>query len=128
MVEQVDFITSLGFGRTGTERSAIGISTKGPTLVITDLCLLRPEETTNELIVTSLHPGVTREEVVESTGWKVRFAPDLEETRAPTQEELDVLRELQRRTDAAHDRASIDGDRGQSIDVGDDVDDHRAIR
>lgn len=105
MVEKVDFVTSLGFGSSGTERQALGIGTEGPTLVITDLCLLRPEEGTNELVVTSLHPGVTPQDVVDRTGWKVRFGADVGETPPPTEKELEVLRELQRRTSAAHNDA-----------------------
>lgn len=102
MVEKVDFVTSVGFGPTGTERAALGISTAGPTLVITDLAVLRPEPGTNELVVTSLHPGVTRDQVVSATGWPVRFAPEVESTRPPTTDELSVLRELHRRTEEAH--------------------------
>lgn len=102
LVETVDFVTSLGFGRTGTERAALGIPTAGPQLVVTDLCTLAPEQDTNELVVTALHPGVGRAQVQAATGWPVRFAPEVAETPPPTEEELTVLRELQRRTEAAH--------------------------
>jgi glutaconate CoA-transferase subunit B len=101
-VDRVDFVTSLGFGPTGTERKALGIDTKGPTLVVTDLALLRPEPGTNELVVTSLHPGVGRDDVIDRTGWAVRFAADLDETPQPTELELEVLRDLHQRTEAAH--------------------------
>ncbi|WP_370324827.1 CoA-transferase subunit beta [Euzebya sp.] len=102
LVETVDFITSLGFGPTGTERAALGITTAGPTLLVTDLCTMRPEAGTNELVVDGLHPGVAREDVVEATGWAVRFADEVGETPPPTDTELEVLRELHRRTDEAH--------------------------
>jgi len=105
MVDKVDFVTSLGFGPTGVERAALGITTQGPVLAITDLCLLEPEPVTNELIVTSLHPGVDRVQVVDATGWDIRFAVDLAETEPPTKLELETLRDLQRRTDEAHKRA-----------------------
>jgi glutaconate CoA-transferase, subunit B len=102
MVDKVDFVTSVGFGPTGTERTSLGIRTAGPTQVITDLAVLRPEPGTNELIVTSLHPGVEREQVVAATGWPVRFAPEVESTPPPTTDELTVLRDLHHRTEAAH--------------------------
>ena len=105
LVHSVDFVTSLGFGRDGRTRAALGIETRGPVLVITDLCLLEPELGTNELVVTALHPGVTREQVTERTGWAVRFRDVLAQTAAPTHEELEVLRALQRRTDEAQARA-----------------------
>jgi glutaconate CoA-transferase, subunit B len=102
LVEKVDFITSLGFGRDGRERERLGITTKGPTLVVTDLCTMRPEQGTNELIVENLHPGVSRSDVTDATGWQVRFADQVGETPPPTVEELEVLRDLKARTEAAH--------------------------
>ena len=101
-VPKVDFVTSIGYGRGGNERESLGITTKGPTQVITDLCIMRPDPETKELTVVSLHPGTTREQVAEATGWPVKFAAVLEETPAPSALELDVLRDLQARTKAAH--------------------------
>jgi glutaconate CoA-transferase subunit B len=101
-VKQVDFLTSLGHGRTGRERSELGIRTKGPVLLVTDLCMMRPETGTNEMIVTSIHPGVTHELVAKNTGWDVRFASAVEETEPPTAVELEVLRDLHDRTAHAH--------------------------
>ncbi len=54
----------------------------------------------------SLHPGVTREQVVESTGWRIKFADKVTETPPPTAEELKVLRGLHARTKAAHGAAA----------------------
>jgi glutaconate CoA-transferase subunit B len=102
MVERVDFVTSLGFGSSGSERASLGVATLGPTLVITDLCTLSPDPESHELMVEALHPGVKKSDVVEATGWKVRFARDLSETMPPTDEELTVLRQLQDRTEQAH--------------------------
>ncbi len=102
LVPAVDFVTSLGFGPTGRERESLGIPTAGPALVVTDLCTLRPEPGSNELVVDALHPGVSRDDVVDSTGWAVRFAQDIATTEPPTSEELEVLRDLHRRTQEAH--------------------------
>jgi glutaconate CoA-transferase, subunit B len=107
-VRKLDFITSLGHGEGGDDRARHGVVTKGPTRVMTDLCVLEPEPVGKELWVTSIHPGVTREQIAEQTGWPVRFAPDAIETPAPTSEELEVLRPLHARTAAAH------GDEDQS--------------
>ena len=57
---------------------------------------------TKEFTVVSLHPGVSREQVQETCGWKVKFAEALDETPAPTELELKTLRDLQARTKAAH--------------------------
>lgn len=101
-VERVDFITSFGYGTGGDQRQRLGISTLGPTLIVTDLCLMRPDPQTKELVVTSIHQGITREEIALQTGWSIRFADTVEQTPPPTDMELAVLRDLQARTEKAH--------------------------
>lgn len=101
-VERVDFITSFGYGNGGDHRQRLGIRTLGPTLVVTDLCLLQPDSETKELVVTSMHPGVTREDIVQHTGWPIRFAERILQTSPPTETELKVLRDLHARTEKAH--------------------------
>ncbi len=103
-VDRVNFVTSLGHGRGPGFRTDAGLQTAGPVLVITDLCTLEPDPETAELIVASLHQGVTRKQVEEATGWPVRFAPRVATTPPPTREELEVLRELYARTERAHAR------------------------
>jgi glutaconate CoA-transferase subunit B len=101
-VDRLAFVTTLGHGPTGRERRALGITTEGPALLVTDLCIMRPHAETKEMQVTSLHPGVSRERVVEQTGWPVAFAGTVAETPPPTARELEVLRDLHARTAAAH--------------------------
>ena len=101
-VERLAFVTTLGHGPTGRERRELGITTEGPVLLVSDLCTMRPHPETKELQVTSLHPGVTREHVIEQTGWKVAFAETVTETPRPTPRELEVLRDLHAKTAAAH--------------------------
>ena len=101
-VKRLDFLTSLGHGRTGRERRELGIRTKGPTLLVTDLCVMRPDPETNEMVVASLHPGITREQVREKTGWEVRFVDRVPETAPPAVQELEALRDLHARTARAH--------------------------
>lgn len=105
-VERVDFVTSFGYGEGGDHRERLGLRTLGPTLVITDLCIMKPDPATKELTVAALHPGVTVERVRASTGWAVRFADDLGTTAPPTERELAVLRDLQARTARAHGTAA----------------------
>lgn len=101
-VETVDFVTSLGHGSGPGDRAAAGLSTAGPVLVITDLCTMEPDARTRELVVTSLHEGVTHQDVEAATGWPVRFADAVSTTPPPTEEELRVLRDLHARTARAH--------------------------
>ncbi len=102
MVEKIDFFTSFGHGDGGDHRQRLGIDTKGPSLLITDLAIWRPDPETKEFTVVSLHPGVTRDQVQSTCGWTVKFAEGVEETPAPTEIELNTLRDLKARTQAAH--------------------------
>ena len=46
----------------------LGYGGAGPTIVITDLGILRPDPETKELTMSALHPGATVEEANEATG------------------------------------------------------------
>ena len=105
-VAALDFVTSFGHGSGAGSREALGLTTSGPTRVITDLCVLEPDPHTRELTVVSLHPGVTEAGVREACGWPLKMAAERRETSPPTEEELRVLRDLQARTSRAHAGAS----------------------
>jgi len=102
MVEKIDFVTSFGHGTGGDARRKLGITTKGPTLLITDLAIWRADPESKEFTVTSLHPGVTRAQIQDTCGWPVRFAARVDETPPPTRLAIETLRDLQARTKAAH--------------------------
>jgi glutaconate CoA-transferase subunit B len=76
-VSRLDFLTTTG------ERT---------TLVITDLGVLEPRD--GELTLTTLHPGVTVDQVQDATGWDLQVAGELATTPEPTDEELSALKEL----------------------------------
>jgi glutaconate CoA-transferase subunit B len=101
-VEKIDFFTSLGHGEGGDHRTRLGVRTKGPTRLITDLCIFEPDPVTKEMTVVSIHPGVTREQIDGNTGWKVRYADKVAETAPPTATELGALSEIHARTKKAH--------------------------
>jgi len=90
--ERVDFITSPGYLHGGREREALGLS-GGPELVITDMGVYRFDPTTREMVLVSIHPGVTLEKIKENTGWDVKVAGDLTETSAPSAQEIRIIRE-----------------------------------
>jgi glutaconate CoA-transferase subunit B len=93
-VERLHFRSSVGYGSGPGERERLGMTGGGPTVVITDLGVLRPDPETCELTLTRIHPGVELDEVREATGWPLRVAEDLERTDPPSDDELRVLREL----------------------------------
>lgn len=102
-VETVDFVSSVGFGRSGEGRT--GHRGAGPTVVISDLGVLRPDPSTHELELRAFHPGIEIDEVVGKTGWPLQVAGDIVPTDPPTADELRILRDLKERTAVAHSRA-----------------------
>jgi glutaconate CoA-transferase subunit B len=104
-VNKLDFITSVGHGEGGDSRKRLGLPGAGPVGIITDLCIMEPEAGTHEFVVTTLHPGVTREQVIAATGWEVRFAENVVYSAEPTETELTALRDLEARTAIAHGQA-----------------------
>ena len=93
-VEQVDFITSVGFGSGPGDRQRLNLRGRGPVLVVTDLGILEPDPDTCELTLTHLHPGVDVDQVRDHTGWPLRIADPVRTTPAPTTEELRTLRAM----------------------------------
>jgi len=79
-VERLDFTTSVG------DRVRV---------VITDLGILEPVD--GELTLVATHPGVSADDARAATGWDLRVADDLRQTRAPTEDELDALRSLRQK-------------------------------
>lgn len=104
-VDHLDFITSMGHGEGGGHRARLGMKTKGPTRVITDMCIFEPDQVTKELTVVSIHKGVTRAQIEDNCGWPVRFAAEPVETPVPTTTEITVLRDINARTKNAHEAA-----------------------
>jgi glutaconate CoA-transferase subunit B len=93
-VAQLDFVTSVGHVDGGGARRRLGMRGRGPTVVITDLGVLRPHPVSRELHLTAVHPGVSVDQVRAATGWPLRVADQLGTTAAPTEPELRTLRGL----------------------------------
>ena len=90
-VPRVDYITSPGYGEGGTWREEVGLPRGGPSTVITTLGLLRFEADTKEMVLTSVHPGVSVDSVLKNTGWPLKIAQNMMSTPAPTDAELAIL-------------------------------------
>jgi glutaconate CoA-transferase subunit B len=98
-VERLDFRSSMGFGDGPGDRERLGLPGAGPTAVITDLGVLRPDPVSCELTLTQVHPGVHPDRAREATGWDLSVADQLEETPIPTDDELRILRGLRHTLD-----------------------------
>ena len=95
LVDRVGFITSFGNGRGPGDRAALGLRGAGPTCLITDLGILRPNPDTVEFELAEIHPGVALDEVQANTGWPLQVSSSLSTTVAPTESDLVALRALE---------------------------------
>ena len=93
-VDRVDYVTSPGHGLGGDWRVRTGLPGGGPSAVITTLGLFRFEPATREMVLASVHPGVTVEEIQAQTGWSLRLADPVIETLPPTADELAMIRQF----------------------------------
>jgi glutaconate CoA-transferase, subunit B len=92
--ERLDFVTTMGFGAGTGSRRELGLTGGGPRLVITDLGVLRPDPSSRELVLAGIYPGVSVEQVRDSTGWELAVSPDLSELAPPAAADLTALRQL----------------------------------
>lgn len=93
-VEKVDFRTSPGFIDGKSAWKKLKLQGGGPFAVVTDLCMMKFDEDSGEMVLVSLHPGVTAEKVQANTPWKLKIASKLEQTPAPTEKEVATLRSI----------------------------------
>ena len=93
-VEKVDFVTSPGFLTGNSTRHDTGLISGGMYRVVTDLAIMGFDEKTKSMKVQALHPGVTAEEVRDNTGFDILIDENVGVTKAPSDEELSVLRHL----------------------------------
>jgi acyl CoA:acetate/3-ketoacid CoA transferase beta subunit len=86
-VEQVDMVCGVGYDQPG----------RGPfheiRRVVTNLAVLDFDTPDHSMRLASVHPGVTVDEVVEATGFALDVSAVVE-TRLPTDEELQLIREV----------------------------------
>jgi acyl CoA:acetate/3-ketoacid CoA transferase beta subunit len=94
-VEKVEFVTTPGYldGPGARERAGLPRDT-GPYRVITQLGLYGFDETTKEMQLIALHPGVTLDDVRAQSGFAVRAVEPLPFTEPPTAEDRRMLREI----------------------------------
>ncbi len=93
-VEKVDFVTSPGFLNGNSTRHDTGLISGGMYRVVTDLAIMGFDEMTKSMKVEALHPKVTAEEVRDNTGFDILIDENVGVTKAPSDEELSVLRHL----------------------------------
>jgi acyl CoA:acetate/3-ketoacid CoA transferase beta subunit len=84
-VEQVDYVS--GLGHVPQRRQGAG-----PRYLISDLGQF--DWADGRMRLTSVHPGVSVEQVQKKTGFSLEISPDVQPTPPPTAEEVRLLREV----------------------------------
>jgi acyl CoA:acetate/3-ketoacid CoA transferase beta subunit len=92
-VEKLDFLTTPGYLSGPGAREAAGLPpNSGPYKVISTLALMGYDPVTKRMRVETLHPGVTRQDMIENTSFEIMFTEEIPTTPEPTIEELEILR------------------------------------
>jgi acyl CoA:acetate/3-ketoacid CoA transferase beta subunit len=92
-VEKVDVVTGVGYDRAPAAGKA-ATRYHGLRHIVTNLCVLDFETPDHRMRLRSVHPGVTVDEVVEATGFKLAVPDDVPTSREPTAAELAIIEEL----------------------------------
>lgn len=93
LVEKCDYVSALGYGDGSAGlRESLGLENRGPTSIITPLCVFDFPAETRRARLASVHPGVDVATVRERTGFAFDVIDDLSVTTGPTAEELHLLR------------------------------------
>ena len=86
LVEKVDFISAPGASAPGVHRPG------GPHALVTNRCVMDFDRTRARFVLRSVHPGETVDSVREATGFDFDVAPDVAQTRLPSDARLDLIR------------------------------------
>ncbi len=91
-VPKVNYVTGTRVYLSDEERIEQGLK-PGPIIVVTNLCVMEMRERGKWKVV-SLHKGVTAQDVIDNTGFEVHIAKDCPQTPAPTQQEVDLIKQI----------------------------------
>lgn len=92
-VEKVDVVTGVGWDRAAAAGPG---ATEFFDLrkVVSNLAVMDFGGPEHRMRLVSVHPGVTVDDVVAATGFELAMAPEVGESRLPTDEELRLIREV----------------------------------
>lgn len=89
----MDFVTTPGYMTGPGERERAGLPAgTGPYRVITQLGIMGFDEITKRMMLVSVHPGVTIDQVQSNTGFELLVPQNVGVTQAPSRKELRILR------------------------------------
>ena len=93
-VQKVDFVTTPGWltGEDSRAKSGLPAGT-GPYKIITNMGIMDFEPRSKRMRVISINPGYSFKDVQDKCGFELLKAPNIAQTKPPTEEELCILRE-----------------------------------
>jgi len=94
MVSKLDYLTSPGFLTGPGAREKAGLLGGGPSLVVTNLCQMDFDPKTKCMRLATVHPGVSVQQVLESTEFELIVPSKIPTTDYPMREELELLRAI----------------------------------
>lgn len=91
-VNTLDYLTSPGYLDGPDGRKKAGLPEGGPIMVITNMGVMRFDDTTKEMYLAACYPGISPDQILD----RMEFSVDIsrvQEATPPTEEELTLLRE-----------------------------------
>ncbi|MGD1218013.1 CoA-transferase subunit beta [Streptomyces krungchingensis] len=92
-VERVDMVCGVGYDRAAAAGPSATRFHRLPR-VVTDLAVLDFATPDRSMRLASVHPGVTVDEVRAATGFALTVPDEVQSTREPTDQELELIREV----------------------------------
>jgi glutaconate CoA-transferase, subunit B len=93
-VEKCSFITTPGYLQGGDSREKAGLARgTGPYRVITNMAVMGFHPESKRMMIISINPGYTEQDVRDNCGFELLKAEQVKETHHPSELELQVLRE-----------------------------------
>jgi len=93
-VEQVDYVSGVGYPGGLVGRSELGLDSGGPALVITPKCVFDFDRDVGRMTVRSIHFGVSETCLRSATGFDLGDLSNAPPTPKPSEEELHLLRKV----------------------------------
>ena len=94
LVERLDFRSGVGrlAGQSDDERRELGVTGRGARRIVTNLAVI--DFRAHGAVLAAVHPGVDADAVSAATGFPLDVPAEVQETPAPTSEQLELIRQL----------------------------------
>lgn len=94
-LENIDFLTTPGYLKGFDSREAAGLpKNSGPYRVISQLGVYGFESESKQMMLLSLHPGVTVEQIQQNSGFDIIIPKHVSRTTPPSKDELSILKKI----------------------------------